>query len=256
MHTMPRPSGPVDRIYIHDNEGPESQNGAQALVNYLQRIEAGYHRVRDDKYTVTAAPDNVVVYGAGGDNLHTLHICLIGRAAQTASEWSDPYSAAAVEGAAQVVAAWCKAYRVPVVHVRPGTPGHAPTDRGIAMHADNHHPKSEGHTDPGHNFPIDYFIDRVENILSPKPTAAQTRAIHIAYWYSRVIRNPLRFGQRNGDVQIMQNLLHAKGFLKKPGNFYGLHAVVAVHKFKLAHKLANSDGKGFGRFSAAAILKP
>jgi hypothetical protein len=240
MHTEPRNGASIDRIYLHTNEGPQAPLGAaRNLRDYLQSIDGGYHVIVDQAETVYCAGDDIVVWAEGGDNTHALSICMIGRASQN---WNTIYSQAEIERAAKVVAHWCVAYNIPVVHVRPGAPGQAPTDRGIAEHADDHAPSSAGHTDPGAGFPIDAFVARVREIIElPAKLAA------LAAWAKRVSTTPLQFGETSEDVTIAKQLLAHAGY--DVGNtepLYGLSFVAKVHAYKLAKQLPNLDGRELG----------
>lgn len=251
MQTAPRNSAPIRRIYIHTNEGPESENGAGSLVSYLRGQDAGYHVVVDDHNTIVAAGDDQILWSEGGDNSDALALCIIGRAGQSASDWADPYSKAAIERAAQKVAGWCKQYGIPAVRVHPGAPGHAPTDSGIAGHVDDHDPRSEGHTDPGPNFPWDAFLARVNQILAPIDWQALAR---LAAWANRVKHNPLTAGDTGPDVVIAKQLLANAGYdvgNVKPG--FGPLLVEKVHEFKLDHHLPNADGREIGAHVVKAL---
>lgn len=253
MHTETR-SGPIDRIYLHTNEGPQGPGAASNLAHYLENNGAnggGYHVVVDDQSTVEVAPDWLVTWGEGGDNQRALSICLIGYAGKT--DWSTPYSRAMIERAAQQVAAWCKKYRIPVVHVRPGAPGQAPTDRGIAEHADDHDPSSEGHTDPGSAFPITAFVARVKQLVQPADLS--TSPAFIA-WKDRVSAKPLHAGEDSADAAIMNVLLSLRGYPHNTTDHYGSISVTGVAALKRARGLVPADGTVFGDQAAAAILKP
>jgi hypothetical protein len=256
MHIEPRPGHFIDRIYLHLNEGPQQQDAAWGLKAYLSGIDAGYHVIVDNRNTVRCAADNEVVWGEGGDNQHCLSLCMIGYSAS--NDWSSPYSVAMVERAAQQVAAWCKAYNIPAVHVRPGAPGQAPTDRGIAEHADDHRPESGGHTDPGAGFPLAAFIARVQAILAPP--IDWHGVIALEAWGERVIANPLTedlnpdHPKRPLDTAILRGLLRAKGYDVEPGTVYGPVTVVRVHEFKVDENLPNHDGHHFGALGVKAIL--
>lgn len=258
MHVEPRNGASIDRVYIHKNEGPEQEGGAAGLAGYIDHIDGGYHKIRDNKVTITKAADDQIVWGEGGDNLHCLSICDVGWSSETAEQYNtDPYSIAEFEGTAQEVAAWCIRYNIPTVHVAAGAPGQAPTARGIAEHADDHDPASEGHTDPGLGYPIDALASRVVELKQPTtswPSAAELKAAHLARWEQSVIAHPLHYLDNNVNVWIMTNLLFQQGLLAVPGSKYNLHVAAAVHSFKARHKLNPSDGRGFGAYSAAAIL--
>lgn len=262
MQANPRNGASIDRIYLHTNEGPQGPNAATNLVDYLQRIDAGYHVVVDDQHTVYAATDSQIVWAEGGDNTHALSVCMIGYSAST--DWNSPYSQAMVERAAQQVAVWCRQYNVPTTRVRPGAPGQAPTDRGIAEHADDHDPHSEGHTDPGAGFPIDLFILRVYTILHPAPVIDWHAISILAAWEQRVAADPLELDKdpdhpaRPLDTKILRDLLikHGYGYELEPGTVYGPATARAVAQFKSKAKLANRIGEICAGPCARALLSP
>jgi hypothetical protein len=251
MHTEPRWAA-IDRIYLHTNEGPQEENGAANLGGYLNTIDAGYHFGVDDKNTIRYAADNVVVWAEGGDNGAALSIVMIGRAAQ---DWTTPYSLAEIERCAQQVATWCKQYNVPAIRVLPAPPGAAPTSRGIAEHADDHSPASEGHTDPGVGFPIDAFIKRVHDILVP-PVDWQALKL-LVDWQKRAAAHPLRLGQNSPDVLILSQLLAHRGMPGVIGFGYGVKITEGVAWLKALWANENRDGTVVGGpFAEKLITHP
>lgn len=257
MHTEPRNGASIDRVYLHLNEGMQGPTAARSLSGYIARIDAGYHVIVDNVDTVRMTGDDQVVWAEGGDNSHALSICMIGYSAN--NDWSSSYSKAMVERAAQQVAAWCKQYDIPLVHVRPGAPGQAPTDRGIAEHADDHDPRSEGHTDPGAGFPVGLFILRVYEILQG-PAVDWHKISVLATWLQRVTENPLfadtdpEHPARPLDTKILRDLLIRHGYDLEPGVVYGTKTVVAVAQFKARAKLDNRIGENCGGPCAHALL--
>lgn len=243
MQTRPRDGASIDRIYLHTNEGPQADGAAISLGGYLDRIDAGYHVIVDQGHTILKAGDQQVVWAEGGDNTHCLSICMIGYSAST--DWNSDYSKAMVERAAQQAAAWCKAYGIPARRVHPGAPGQPPVERGIAEHADDHDPSSQGHTDPGARFPIDLFCMRVQEILTPH---VDWQAIaKLTAWAKAVSMNPLVAGSTRPDVSTAKALLAKAGF--DVGNrdpLYGQAFVGTVHEFKVMRGLSNVDGTKLG----------
>lgn len=248
MKTAPRGNASIDRVYVHTNEGPENDRSAWGLKVYLDGVDAGYHVNTDNHSLVRCAADDLIVEGCGGDNTHSLSICIIGYADQTLAQWRDAYSLAAIENAAQQVALWCKTYNIPVERIRPGAP---PTDRGIGGHVDNQHPRSGGHTDPGVNFPWQAFLDRVRALIAPIDWKA---IIALTQWQARVSANPLRYTQRHADVVTLKALLTQRGYSVEPGPIYGDKVRKAVYDFKRREHLKSTDGRVFGADAAHAIL--
>lgn len=254
MHTEPRNGASIDRIYIHTNEGPEQAGGAIGLAHYLESNGpqgGGYHIV-DGDVLVRLVGDDIVVWGAGGDNEHTLHIVLEGYAAQTPQQWADAFSTGELGRAVQQVATWCKQYNIPVVRVRPGAPGQPPTDRGIAEHADDHSPYSQGHTDPGTGLPIDAFIKLVAAVVSPPVDWAALAKL--AAWEKAVAAKPLEYKQDRPEVVILKQLLERRGYHVEPGTVYGDFVSRAVAQFKAKAKLTNRIGEIVGADCAHALL--
>ena len=251
MHIEPRNGASIDRVYLHKNEGPEQEGGAVGLGNYLDTIDGGYHKIVDDKVTVVKAQDDEIVWGEGGDNLHALAICDVGWSSETAAQYaSDPFSIAEFERTAQEVAAWCKLYGIPIVHVAPGAPGQAPTERGIAEHADDHDPASEGHTDPGPAYPIAALVSRVAAI-----DTADRGLEQLVVWFELVSKFPLQPGESSWGVTALKQMLDKIG--EGPGNdapYFGQKLAACVVAFKKKHGIANVD-PGFGGVAAEALLK-
>jgi hypothetical protein len=257
MHTEPRNGAEIQRIYLHTNEGSEEWGGAAGLAHYLENNGpdgGGYHVISGDTLERIAS-DDTIVWGAGGDNEHSLHIVFEGFANQTPEQWADAFSQKEIVNAVSVVAQWCKDHGIPAVRARAGAPGKAPTDRGIVRHADNHDPRSQGHTDPGDNFPMDDFVKLVAAKVSPPVDWAALKKL--SDWKRRVSRKPLLQGQTSPDVTTLKQLLAVKGY--PVGNtepFYGPDLVNVVLKFKhdrLSHQ-AHIDPTRFGAAAAAALL--
>lgn len=252
MHVEPRNGASIDRIYIHKNEGPEVEGGAAGLGHYLDTIDGGYHKIVDDKVTVVKATDDQIVWGEGGDNLHALAICDVGWSSETAAQYiSDPFSIAEFERTAQEVASWATVHNVPVVHVAPGAPGAAPTQRGIAEHADDHDPSSQGHTDPGVGYPMGHLITRVGQIIQANHDLAV-----LALWAKEVTAQPLHAGESSWRVTLLKQLLNKLN--EGPGNdstVYGPHLVECVHAFKVKHNIDPADGSVFGGTAVEALFK-
>lgn len=254
MQTAPRDGAVIDRIYVHTNEGPQYPNAAPDLAGYLEHADGGYQIIVDDQHTVVAASDDLILWSEGGDNTHCVAICFIGFAHFTPADWATPYSVAMLERGAQAVAAWCRKYNVPPTWVAAGAPGQPPTGRGLAEHADDHDPHSDGHTDPGFGFPKQAFAARVVAILAPPINWKIVE--RLGQWKTTVSADPLVFGATGPDVSIMNDLLANHGFPLAKGNAYGQHSADALLVFKTFKKLANRNGKVCGADCAAALLKP
>jgi len=162
---------PIRQIVVHVNVGPETPGtSGESLGRYLDSITGGYHHVHDDDSTLTLARDDQCVAGArGGDcNEVAIHHCIIGRADQSAAQWADRFSVAAVERCAVAVAKDCVAHNLNAVRIvgeaiqargRTGICGHGDVSRAWSVQG--------GHTDPGPAFPWGEFVADVQARLGP-----------------------------------------------------------------------------------------
>jgi len=174
MYTKQR-TGVIDLLVVHVNVGKEVAHGAAGLASYLDTIKAGYHKVGDDAQVITKAADNLYVQGAGGVNERSLHYCLVGMPNQTAAQWTDPYSQAEIHLMAIVLANWCHVHKIPVRKLSSAQVGQVGT-KGICGHKEvsDNYPESQGHWDPGPDFPWTQFTSLVQKAYSPMPVIQVT----------------------------------------------------------------------------------
>ena len=165
MQESPRGNTPIDLIVLHS---PEGASTAADLYAYLQGIDGGYHSLDDDMQEIIAAPDNVIVWGAGGVNERSLHICFVpGFAAWNRSQWLVHISA--IQRGARRAAAWGGLYGIPMVHLTPAQV--AAGNKGICTHGDvtaAGYTASMGHTDPGPSFPMGRLLE-LARAAKPSP---------------------------------------------------------------------------------------
>lgn len=244
MHTSPR-TGLITKLVLHDNEGPEGVNSAAGLRDYLLRNGAdggGYQATFDDRNIVTVQPDFVVCYANGAINHESIDGCIVGYASQTAADWSDLFDAGygeipgAIENSAQWFAAKAKLYGIPATLLSPEQL-HDPNARGLTTHGlltAAGYSGTQGHTDPGANFPLEKWRLRIANIISPQIDWAAL--VKLEHWMTRLRIRPLVVGDVGPDVQIMNDFLKANRMLTKSGNRFGLKSVAAVRHYKRTHR--------------------
>jgi N-acetyl-anhydromuramyl-L-alanine amidase AmpD len=158
---------PINLIVMHTMESQEKIGTAKRVALWFAGKTAPHasaHITVDNKDVVTVVEDKDIAWHAGQSdvNMRSLSVELAGQASQTKAEWSDPFSKATLNNAAKKVADWCKTYNIPVVKLTPaqvakggkGICGHADVTKGYAI--------SGGHTDPGKDFPWDFFIGLVQ----------------------------------------------------------------------------------------------
>lgn len=170
MHMSAR-TGPVTKIGVHTNEGPETPGtSAESLRSYLWNNGpdgGGYQAVADDNSVSVVVGDGTVCWANGGVNDESIDICIIGYAAQTPMDWDDAFDRGALENAAQWVAGKCREYDIPAIRLTPIQLLDS-NAKGIFGHIDvtnAGYVNSAGHTDPGPNFPWTKFLARVNQIL-------------------------------------------------------------------------------------------
>jgi N-acetyl-anhydromuramyl-L-alanine amidase AmpD len=157
----------IDRIVIHSAETDELPSTAELLGEYVATLEdpkVSWHYAVDVNTIVQSVKEHDIAYGARGANDEGIHIELAGRASQSAAQWLDPYSRAMLELAAELVAQIARRWNVPVRFVDAG--GLERAERGITTHAEVTLGPGRGltdHTDPGPNFPMVWFVERVRS---------------------------------------------------------------------------------------------
>lgn len=156
-------------ICIHDMEAPEKEKTAENVAKYFQSPQAGgsAHICIDSDSVVQCVWDNNVAHAAPGANHDMLHIELAGYAKQTRDEWLDSYSVAMLTLAADVTAQYCLKYDIPVKHLSNEELRNG--DKGIVGHYQvTAVYKRSTHTDPGKNFPWDFFLERVSGRVTAR----------------------------------------------------------------------------------------
>jgi hypothetical protein len=177
---LPR-TAPITMLVVHTNEGPEGPTTAEGLAAYLTHEHPpdnpGYHIVVDENSAVRLAPDGNRVNGAGGVNERSLHVCITGYAAQSAAQWHDVESLEAIAIASSVLKEWSRIHAIPLIRLAPSQIRN--NIRGVCGHVDvsSVYPASQGHSDPGVNFPWTL-------LLSPSaPTAPEVPVMASAVVY-------------------------------------------------------------------------
>jgi N-acetyl-anhydromuramyl-L-alanine amidase AmpD len=151
-------------IVIHDMEFSERTDTAEVIAkdfaNRKEDNKASAHLCIDSNSIVQCVLDNDVAYAAPGCNSDGLHIELAGYGKQTREQWLDPFGIAMLALGADAAAQYCLKYDIPPLKLtdeqlfagQKGIVGHDQVSRVY---------KKSDHTDPGPNFPWDYFINHV-----------------------------------------------------------------------------------------------
>lgn len=160
----------VRLIVIHTTEAFETSNSAEGTAQYFRDprdkfgniIKVSSHLCIDSDSVVQCVWDKNIAYTAPGVNHDGIHLELAGTSAQTSVQWADAYSTLVLEKAAFAAAQYCLKYDIPRGHLTNQQLRHG--QKGIIGHvqASEVYPPNNGHTDPGPNFPWNFFINRVQ----------------------------------------------------------------------------------------------
>lgn len=155
----------VRLIVLHSAECAESASAAEALAGWAtssNRPKASWHfAVDSDSITQSVELDDVA-WHAGYCNGYSIGIEQAGKAAQTAAQWSDEYSAKMLANTSRLLAILAGMYDLPLEFVD--------TDlanaRGVTTHAaiTKAFKVRGGHTDPGANYPMEAVLARARAI--------------------------------------------------------------------------------------------
>ncbi|HCD1553129.1 TPA: N-acetylmuramoyl-L-alanine amidase [Corynebacterium striatum] len=152
-------------LAVHTFEGQDLDAVAMARYQQSPAAAGSYHLVIDrDGASARENDDEYIPWAAMyTGNRAAFHFSLAGRAAMTRDEWlARP---AQLETLAQVLAAYSKAYGIPLI--RRDAADLARGAWGVCGHADISGAWHESdHTDPGPGFPFDVVIDRAKAILA------------------------------------------------------------------------------------------
>jgi N-acetyl-anhydromuramyl-L-alanine amidase AmpD len=182
-HWTPADRSRVLHVVLHSMQAPEKPGRALQVAQWFARPcskpdcgvcpgpvtsnpgpRASSHYCGDSDEIVQCVAEPDVAWGAPGANKTGIHIELAGYASQTPAQWDDPYSAAMLGRAVDLVVDICRRWQIPPVLAGPsllraGEPGittHAFVTRAFGLST---------HTDPGPHFPLDSFIRRVADRL-------------------------------------------------------------------------------------------
>jgi N-acetyl-anhydromuramyl-L-alanine amidase AmpD len=168
----------IRAICIHTMENQEKPGTARAVAKWFASPvapQASAHACVDNAEVVLCVKPTSIAWAAPHLNRDGYHIEHAGYARQTASDWSDDYSAQmlrlSARHAAEIATAWGIApHRLTLVEVADGK------SRGFCGHADvtAAFKTIGGHTDPGTAFPWDLYMAMVVeemDKLAPEPAS-------------------------------------------------------------------------------------
>ena len=158
-----RPDGPPLWIVVHDMEASETRTRAENTAQYFATLPDGRsvssHYCADNDSVVQCVKlgDTAFTVGNRKGNYRGINWEFSGFASQTREQWLDPFGVAMFAQAAPYIIKDAAEYGIPLVRrtipelqaMKPGVTSH--NDLGKAFGGTTH-------TDPGPNFPWDYFM--------------------------------------------------------------------------------------------------
>lgn len=155
----PRPAKPT-LVVVHCTEGSTAEGAARWFAN--PRSAGSAQVVVDDVEVWRCVDDMTIAWHAIGANTNGLGLEIAGFARWTRAEWMSHVPR--LEEAARIHAGWNLTYGIPLVES---------TTRGYHSHAGL---PGNNHTDPGANFPWDFYLGRVRTFMAPPaPTPPKVR---------------------------------------------------------------------------------
>jgi N-acetyl-anhydromuramyl-L-alanine amidase AmpD len=152
----------IDVVVIHTMEIAERPDSAEAVARWFSRpeVEVSAHYCVDADSIVQCVREQDIAWHARGGNERSIGIELAGRAGQRRAGWSDAYSYAVLERAAELAGDVCARYGIPVRWLR--APALRSGARGITGHVEVSRAfRKSDHWDPGPAFPVDHFLGMV-----------------------------------------------------------------------------------------------
>jgi len=153
-------------IVLHSAECAEVPTAAEALAAWASGPQgptsASWHYAVDSDSITRSVPDECIAWHAGRANPCSIGIEQAGKAAQTASQWRDPYSAAMLERVALLMAYLSQRWEIPLRSLTDAEVLRIGAVRGVTTHGQITRALGVrgGHTDPGPYYPLEDVLAR------------------------------------------------------------------------------------------------
>ena len=166
---------PPRLIILHSAETGELSTVAEALAGWVAskgRPRASWHFAVDNDSITQSVPLDRASWHAGQVNGYSIGIEQAGRARQTEAEWFDAYSKAVLDRTAHLIAWLSNEFTIPIGFVPAadlldwhkreggawGISTHLEVTRAFKVRG--------GHTDPGKHYPMEWVLQRADEILT------------------------------------------------------------------------------------------
>lgn len=159
---------PIRMIVLHSAENQQLPGQAERIVEFFASKtapQASAHYAVDNKVVAQSVDDEDVAWAVGvwAANLDSISIEATGQAAFTAAQWANQYSKDMINQLVGLCKRLGQKYSIPPVHLTLGQILDGKT-KGYCTHADitAAYKVLGGHTDPGHNFPMQTVLDLIK----------------------------------------------------------------------------------------------
>lgn len=168
---------PANRVHIsllvlHSMESQEKPGTARRVAEWFASEDApmaSAHYCVDDREVIQCVMENNVAWHAPGVNAHSIGIEHAGRAAQTRDQWLDEFGLGMMRQSTMLAADLCERWRIAPVYV--DADGLRAQRAGITTHFQVSLAfRRSVHWDPGPSFPLEWYIERVKDILNIQET--------------------------------------------------------------------------------------
>lgn len=157
----------VKWVVLHSMEANEASTTAENVAKWFGSGTgapmASAHYCIDDDSIVQCVKESDVAYHAKSANKYGIGLEHAGFAKQTRDQWMDTFSTRMLKRSAKLTAGICKRWNIPVSSVDRN--GLKNGDKGITTHNECTFAfeGGQGHSDPGKNFPMDLYLQWVED---------------------------------------------------------------------------------------------
>ena len=160
----------VKWIIIHSAEAVEASTTAENVARWfgsgVNAPMASAHFCLDDDSIVQCVKEEDVAYHAKSANKYGIGLEHAGFAKQTRDQWLDSFSTRMLKRSAKLTASICKRWNIPAIYVDRNDLklGH----KGISTHNECTFAfeNGSGHSDPGASFPMDLYIQWVQDAIT------------------------------------------------------------------------------------------
>lgn len=158
-------------VVLHSMEGSEASTKAETVARWFAGKNSRFpaprssaHYACDCDSIVQMVRHEDVAWAAPGANRHGIHLEHAGKARQTTAQWRDAFSEPMLQHSAVLNARICLRHKLPIRFVDRYQLNLG--NKGITTH--NEVTRSNlsdrgSHTDPGKNFPMDWYLGLVSN---------------------------------------------------------------------------------------------